>query len=139
MIMIQLPESCTLEQFARIAKANFSAPIHLALARVIYAERSTGSDENLFERSLQKLDESQQSVLRELAMMPIQAADASARLRVGLGVINKALERTIDYEKNSLRGQRRQAEAVGDESTIADVDRQLMSLTTELHALRGKR
>jgi hypothetical protein len=58
---------------------------------------------------------------------------------VGQGIINKALERTIDYEKNSLRGQRRQAEAVGDESTIADVDRQLMSLTTELHALRGKR
>jgi DNA primase len=139
MVMIQLPESCTLEKFARIAKANFSAPLHLALARVIYGERASGSDENLLERSLAKLDDSQQAVLRELAMMSIHAADAPARLRVGQGIINKALERTIDYEKNSLRGQRRQAEAVGDESTIADVDRQLMSLTTELHALRGKR
>jgi len=72
-------------------------------------------------------------------MLPIQASDASARLRVGLGVINKALERTIDYEKNALRVQRRQAEAILDEATIAEVDRKLMALTTELHALRSKR
>ena len=139
MVMIQLPEACSLEQFARIAKANFSSPLHLAIARVIYAERATGSDENLFERSLAKLDESQQATLRELAMMPLQAADANARLRVGQGIINKGLERTIDYEKNALRGQRRQAEAVLDEAAIAEVDRKLVALTTELHALRSRR
>ncbi len=139
MVMIQLPEACSLEQFARIAKANFSSPLHLAIARVIYAERATGSDENLFERSLAKLDESQQATLRELAMMPLQAADANVRLRVGQGIINKGLERTIDYEKNALRGQRRQAEAVLDEAAIAEVDRKLVALTTELHALRSRR
>ncbi|MEY4349203.1 MAG: hypothetical protein RL719_500, partial [Actinomycetota bacterium] len=48
-------------------------------------------------------------------------------------------ERTIEYEKNALRGQRRQAEVVGDEASIADVDRKLIALTTELHALRSKR
>ncbi len=139
MVMIQLPEACSLELFARIAKANFSSPLHLALARVIYSERSSGSDENLLERCLAKLDEAQQSTLRELAMMPLQAADATARLRVGQGIINKGLERTIDYEKNALRGQRRQAEAVMDEAAIAEVDRKLMALTTELHALRSRR
>jgi DNA primase len=139
MVMIQLPEACSLEQFARIAKANFSSPLHLAIARVIYAERSSGTDENLLERCLGKLEDNQQATLRELAMLPIQAADASARLRVGQGIINKGLERTIDYEKNALRGQRRQAEAVMDEAAIAEVDRKLLALTTELHALRSRR
>ena len=138
-VMIQIPEACTLEQFARIAKANFSSPIHLALARTVYSERSASGDDGLFERVLAKTEDAHQSTLRELAMLPIQAADAPARLRVGVGTINKALERTIEYEKNALRGQRRQAEAVGDEASIADVDRKLIALTTELHALRSKR
>jgi len=138
-VMIQIPEACTLEQFARIAKANFSSPIHLALARTVYAERTSAGDNALFERVLAKTEESHQATLRELAMLPIQAADAPARLRVGVGTINKALERTIDYEKNALRGQRRQAEAVGDEASIAEVDRKLIALTTELHSLRSKR
>jgi DNA primase len=138
-VMIQIPEACTLEQFARIAKANFSSPVHLALARTVYSERTSAGDNELFERVLGKTDESHQATLRELAMLPIQAADAPARLRVGVGTINKALERTIDYEKNTLRGQRRQAEAVGDEASIAEVDRKLIALTTELHALRSKR
>ncbi len=138
-VMIQIPEACTLEQFARIAKANFSSPIHLALARTIYSERSTDGDNALFERVLAKTEDANQPTLRELAMLPIQAADAPARLRVGVGTINKALERTIDYEKNALRGQRRQAEVIGDESTIAEVDRKLIALTSELHAMRSKR
>lgn len=138
-VMLQIPEACTLEQFARIAKANFSSPIHLALARSIYSERSSAGDESLFERVLAKTEDAHQPTLRELAMLPIQAADAPARLRVGVGTINKALERTIDYEKNALRGQRRQAEAIGDESTIAEVDRKLIALTTELHAMRSRR
>jgi DNA primase len=138
-VMIQIPEACTLEQFARIAKANFSSPIHLSLARTVYNEHSTAGDDALFERVFAKTEEAHQSTLRELAMLPIQAADAPARLRVGLGTINKALERTIDYEKNALRGQRRQAEAIGDEAAIADVDRKLIALTSELHALRSKR
>ena len=138
-VMIQIPEACTLDQFARIAKANFSSPIHLALARIVYSERSASGDDGLFERVLAKTEDAHQSTLRELAMLPIQAADAPARLRVGVGTINKALERTIEYEKNALRGQRRQAEAVGDEASIADVDRKLIALTTELHALRSKR
>ncbi len=138
-VMIQIPEACTLEQFARIAKANFSSPIHLALARTIYAERTAAGDDSLFERVLAKSEDSHQSTLRELAMSPILAADATARLRVAVGTINKALERTIDYEKNALRGQRRQAEAIGDESTIAEVDRNLVALTSELHSMRSKR
>jgi hypothetical protein len=137
--MIQIPEACTLEQFARIAKANFSSPIHLALARNVFAERTSAGDNALFERVLAKTDEIHQATLRELAMLPIQAADAPARLRVAIGTINKALERTIDYEKNALRGQRRQAEAVGDEASIAEVDRKLIALTSELHALRSRR
>jgi len=138
-VMIQIPESCTLEQFARIAKANFSSPIHLELARTIYSERSSNGDDALFERVFAKTEEASQATLRELALSPIQAADAPARLRVGLGTINKALERTIDYEKSSLRGQRRQAETMGDEATITEVDRKLIALTAELHAIRSKR
>jgi DNA primase len=138
-VMLQIPEACTLEQFARIAKAYFSSPIHLSLARTVYNERSTAGDDALFERVFAKTEEAHQPTLRELAMLPIQAADAPARLRVGVGTINKALERTIDYEKNALRGQRRQAEAIGDEAAIADVDRKLIALTSELHALRSRR
>lgn len=139
MVLIQLPECCDLPTFARIAKANFSAPAHLDIARAIYLERSGGEAGELLDRVLVKVDEKYQSTVRELAALPIQAADADARFKVGLGVVNKALERTIEYEKNVLRGQRRQAESTADEAALAEIDRKLIGLTAELHKLRSLR
>jgi hypothetical protein len=86
-----------------------------------------------------KVQERFQPIVRELASLVIQAADASARLRVAEGIVNKALEKTIEYEKGALRNERRQAEVIGDESKIAEVDRSLIALTAELHQLRSRR
>jgi DNA primase len=139
MVLIQIPEACDLSTFARIAKANFAAPAHLDIARAIYSERSSGGDHMLFDRVLSRVEERYQAVVRELAALPIQAADASARLKVAEGVVNKALEKTIEYEKAGLLNERRQAEVIGDQGKLAEVDRKLIGLTKELHQLRGRR
>lgn len=138
-VLIQIPEACDLVTFARVAKANFASPAHLDIARALYAERMGGGEDQIIDRLIARVDVRYQTVVRELALIQIQAADASARLRVAQGVVNKALEKTIEYEKSGLLNERRQAEVVGDESKLADVDRKLIGLTKELHQLRSRR
>ncbi|MEY4391148.1 MAG: hypothetical protein RLZZ400_891 [Actinomycetota bacterium] len=139
MALLQVPEACDLTTFARIAKANFASPAHLEIARALYSERAASGEHLLIDRVVAKVQERFQPIVRELASLVIQAADASARLRVAEGIVNKALEKTIEYEKGALRNERRQAEVIGDESKIAEVDRSLIALTAELHQLRSRR
>ncbi len=138
-VLMQLPETCTLEQFARIARANFVSPLFLEIARVVYSVRQSEPAANLLEKTIEMVPEEYKVTARELAILPINATDHENRLRVGQGVVTAALLKSIEYEKNQLKGKRRTAEAAGDEATQAEVDRELVRLTAELHQIRNQR
>lgn len=139
LVLGQLPESCSLEHFARIGRANFSHPMYRDIARAIYSVRSVQGSANLFDAVQEKLAEPLQKLFTELMLTAIPASDEAGRQKYAEGVVNRALEKAIEYEKNSLRSNRRGAEVRGDESELRQIDQAIAQLDSEIHALRRSR
>ncbi len=138
-VLGQIPDACKLEDFARIGKSNFSQPWFRDIARVIYQVRSTQGSTGLFEAVQQRLDENLKQVFTKLMLTSIPANDDESRQKFAEGVISRALEKSIEYEKSALRASRRSAEALEDTSAITELDLAIAALDSEIHAMRRAR
>ena len=138
-VLGQIPDACKLEDFARIGKSNFSQPWFRDIARVIYQVRSTQGSAGLFEAVEQRLDENLKQVFTKLMLTSIPANDDESRQKFAEGVISRALEKSIEYEKSALRASRRSAEALEDTSAITELDLAIAALDSEIHAMRRAR
>ena len=69
----------------------------------------------------------------------IPANDDDSRLKFALGVVSRGLEKSIEYEKNSLRAKRRSAEALSDVGALTAIDLEIAKLDAEIHAIRKSR
>ena len=72
-------------------------------------------------------------------MVEIPAVDDNGRAKYAAGVLNRALERAIEAEKNQLRSDRRSADAMGQLEQVALIDQSIAALDAEIHALRRAR
>jgi DNA primase len=138
-VLGQIPDACKLEDFARIGKSNFSQPWFRDIARVIYQVRSTQGSTGLFEAVQQRLDENLKQVFTKLMLTSIPANDDESRQKFAEGVISRALEKSIEYEKSALRASRRSAEALEYTSAITELDLAIAALDSEIHAMRRAR
>jgi DNA primase len=138
-VLGQIPDACNLDDFARIGKSNFSQPWFRDIARVIYQVRSNQGTSGLFEAVEQRLDENLQQVFTKLMLTSIPANDDASRQKFAEGVISRALEKSIEYEKSALRASRRSAEALEDTSAITELDLAIAALDGEIHAMRRAR
>lgn len=137
--LAQHPELCSLTDFARIGKSNFASPWYRDIARAIYQCRSVQGSDYSAEQVFEKLSEQVRPTFREILLAEIPAADAPGKSRYAAGVLNRALERAIESEKNQLRADRRSADAVADAPRVAEIDVAIASLDSEIHALRRAR
>ena len=135
----QYPSLCSLADFARIGKTNFSSPWYRDIARALYQARTVKGDSYDAAEVMSKLSENIQPTFREILMVQIPANDDAGRAKYAAGVLNRALERAIENEKNQLRADRRSAEAVGNDIRLAEIDQAIVSLDAEIHALRRAR
>jgi DNA primase len=138
-VLGQIPDACKLEDFVRIGKSNFSQPWFRDIARVIYQVRSTQGSAGLFEAVEQRLDENLKQVFTKLMLTSIPANDDESGQKFAEGVISRALEKSIEYEKSALRASRRSAEALEDTSAITELDLAIAALDSEIHAMRRAR
>ena len=138
-VLGQLPDACSLEDFARIGKSNFSQPWFRDIARAIYQVRSVQGTQGLFEAVEQRLDEQLGQVFTKLMLTSIPANDDASRQKFAEGVIGRALEKAIEYEKNALRAKRRSADALEDSASVTEIDLAIAALDAEIHALRRAR
>ena len=138
-VLGQIPDACKLEDFARIGKSNFSQPWFRDIARVIYQVRSTQGSADLFQAVEQRLDENLKQVFTKLMLTSIPATDDPSRQKFAEGVISRALEKSIEHEKNALRANRRSAEALDDTEAITALDLAIAALDAEIHAMRRSR
>ncbi|MEY4078569.1 MAG: hypothetical protein RIS80_338 [Actinomycetota bacterium] len=135
----QYPSLCSMADFARIGKTNFSSPWYRDIARALYQARSVKGDSYDAAEVMSKLSENIKPTFREILMVQIPANDDAGRAKYAAGVLNRALEKAIENEKNQLRADRRSAEAVGDDKRLAEIDQAIVSLDAEIHALRRAR
>lgn len=135
----QFPALCSLSDFARIGKANFSSPWYRDIARALYQARSLLGDGYDAAEVMSKLADNVKPAFREILMVEIPANDDAGRAKYAAGVLNRALEKAIENEKNQLRSDRRSADAIGDDRRIAEIDQAIVSLDAEIHALRRAR
>ena len=137
--LAQHPELCSLTDFARIGKSNFASPWYRDIARAIYQCRSVQGSDYSAEQVFEKLSEQVRPTFREILLAEIPAADAPGKSKYAAGVLNRALERAIESEKNQLRADRRSADAVADAARVTEIDVAIASLDSEIHALRRAR
>jgi DNA primase len=137
--LTQVPQACDMVTFARIGKTHFSSPWYKAIARAVYQVRASVGDQDLMQNVLDRLEPKLHATFRDVAMAQIPASDEDGREKFATGVLNRALEKTIEYEKNTLRQERRQADALGDNAKVDEIDRQIAALDAEGHALRKSR
>jgi DNA primase len=138
-VLGQIPECCSLDDFARIGRSNFSQPWFRDIARAIFQVRSLDATLNLFDEVSARLDDNLSQVFTQLMLTAIPASDDDSRLKFAQGVVNRALEKGIEYEKNSLRASRRSAETLNDTAALSEIDVQIANLDSEIHALRKAR
>ncbi len=138
-VLGQIPECCSLDDFARIGRSNFSQPWFRDIARAIFQIRSLDGTLNLFDEVSARLDDNLSQVFTQLMLTAIPASDDDSRLKFAQGVVNRALEKGIEYEKNSLRASRRSAETLNDIAALSEIDVQIANLDSEIHALRKAR
>jgi DNA primase len=138
-VLGQLPDACSLEDFARIGKANFSQPWFRDIARAIYQVRTSQGTQGLFAAVEGRLDDQLGQVFTKLMLTSIPANDDASRQKFAEGVIGRALEKAIEYEKNALRAKRRSAEALDDSTSVTQIDVAIGALDAEIHALRRSR
>ena len=96
-------------------------------------------DQDLMQNVLERLEPKLHAAFRDVAMAQIPASDDEGREKFAVGVLNRALEKTIEYEKNTLRQDRRQADALGETEKLDEIDRQIAALEAEGHSLRKSR
>jgi DNA primase len=137
--LTQVPQACDMVSFARIGKTHFSSPWYKDIARAVYQVRASVGDQDLMQNVLDRLEPKLHATFRDVAMAQIPASDEEGREKFALGVLNRALEKTIEYEKNTLRQERRQADALGENEKVDEIDRQIAALDAEGHALRKSR
>ena len=137
--LVQFPSLCSLTDFARIGRTNFSSPWYKDIARALYQARSVQGSDYSTDEVMEKLAEPVRSTFRELLMVEIPAVDDNGRAKYAAGVLNRALERAIEAEKNQLRSDRRSADALGQLEQVALIDQSIAALDAEIHALRRAR
>ena len=137
--LTQVPQACDMVMFARIGRTHFSSPWYKDIARTVYQVRASIGDQNLVANVLEKLDPKLHATFRDVAMAQIPASDDEGRVKFAVGVLNRAMEKTIEYEKNTLRQERRQADALADMAKVAQLDVQIAALDAEAHNLRKAR
>ncbi|MEY4647668.1 MAG: hypothetical protein RL009_84 [Actinomycetota bacterium] len=135
----QFPGLCSINDFARIGKTNFSSPWYRDIARALYQARSVLGDGYDASEVMSKLADNVKPAFREILMVQIPANDDAGRAKYAAGVLNRALEKAIENEKNQLRSDRRSADAIGDDRRISEIDQAIVSLDAEIHALRRAR
>ncbi|MEO0067059.1 MAG: hypothetical protein RJB63_184 [Actinomycetota bacterium] len=132
-VLVQLPNTFTADQLAKLCEAGMSASAHNAILKAIQASAGEQSSPTWLNTIASNTNPALHQVLREIAAQTLPAADAEGLTRYGQGVIARAITNAISREKADLLAQLRRVEPGSVES--AEVQRRLMGLEADRRAL----
>ena len=130
-VLIQVPESFTREQAARIVLSGFSAPTHIAIGAAIESSLDHFGTARFLPEVMGALPDELHGVLLEVAGKELPAIDQDGLIRYGRGVISKATASVLMREKNELLAALRRTDADLEPQTYAELQRQLVAIEKE--------
>jgi DNA primase len=132
-VLVQLPNTYTSEQLAKLCKAGMSVSAHNAVLKALEASASDQLAPTWLNTIASNTAPVIHQILREVAAQQLPAADVEGLTRYGQGVIARAVTNVIAREKADLLAELRRVEPGSVES--AEVQRRLMALEAERRAL----
>jgi DNA primase len=132
-VLVQLPNTYTSEQLAKLCKAGMSVSAHNAVLKALEASATDQLAPTWLNTIASNTAPVIHQILREVAAQQLPAADVEGLTRYGQGVIARAVTNVIAREKADLLAELRRVEPGSVES--AEVQRRLMALEAERRAL----
>lgn len=135
-VVAQLPQFCDKTTLQRIFRTYFSAPRHLAIAKVMLNEFDAPTYQEAVSAQLQN---ELASTWREILMAPLPIVDEAGAEEYAKGVVGGALLQTVEFEKQFLIQALSQAQAAQKSEDASLIAKKLVDLDTELVRLRAER
>jgi DNA primase len=135
-VVAQLPQFCDLATLQRIFRTYFSAPRHLAIAKVLLKEFGEPNSQDAVSGQLQ---DELASTWREILMARLPIVDEAGAEQYAKGVVGGALLQTVEFEKQFLIQALTQAQAAQKSEDASVIAKKLVDLDTELVRLRAER
>jgi hypothetical protein len=120
----------------RIFRTYFSAPRHLAIAKVLLKEFGEPNSQDAVSGQLQ---DELASTWREILMARLPIVDEAGAEQYAKGVVGGALLQTVEFEKQFLIQALTQAQAAQKSEDASVIAKKLVDLDTELVRLRAER
>jgi DNA primase len=136
-VLVQIPDSYSQAELARLVRDGFSAPAHNAILEAVATAAAVRQQPEFLATVAGATPEELHPLLREIAAQSLPAADQTGLVRYGRGVIGRALVNALAHAKADLLAALRRVDATLEPEQSARIQRELVDLEAERRRLQG--